>query len=127
MREEDYARLEQMEEQLTGLFGRPVTPEAAIPRVLVVVAALRPLNVVTMDPQLVNATAEWLTPDVADSLDQVITAASQLYDLLESAVDEVTIMEPGSMSSQQLVDMPTRAGRPAADGRPPGARGDLIR
>lgn len=130
MRDQDYQQLEATVATLAGALGHPNTVEHTITRAIVAIAGLTPVVALarwTGEQPVDPAMAEWLTPAVIDAIERAGTALDELYNELETAADEVTILEPGSLGSQSLVDMPTRQGRPAADGRPVGARGDLIR
>lgn len=131
MRPEDAAQFAQMKDTLAGAFPVPREPATTIPLVLAALAALAPIGDTLRDPQLVGA--EWLTPGLLDAFERVGGALGELYDELESALDEVVIHEPGTIGQQNLVDLPSRGhpGAPAtrdAIPRPAGApRGELIR
>lgn len=123
MRTEDYEQLEAIAGTLDGALGYPNSPERAITRVLTSIATLRPLvelvSARTGEQIIDPAMAEWLTPSVIDVIERTAGAVDELYEALESVLDDTTILEPGSLTSQPLVDMPSS--------RPAGVRGELIR
>lgn len=112
-------------------FAEPTIPEAAQLRVVIAVGALLPLRALSLqdgepaDP----AIADWLTPMVADLIDQAGVVLDRLYDELELGEDDVQIMEPGTIGNQQFQDMPTGPGMGGGPVVGPSGvpRGELIR
>lgn len=122
MRPEDFERLTALAETFDQQFGQPVTPENAIQRVLIASAALAPVHHFrTQQGQgdLAGYVQEWFTPMVADAIERAFEVLGELYETLESEVDDVQILEPGTIGNQQFQDL--------GGGAPLGRGGDLIR
>lgn len=134
MRAEDFDQLQLLAGTLDLQFGAPATPEKAIQRVLIAVAALVPLNTLTTQQgagELLPVIAEWFTPMVGAAIEEAAGRLSELYDALESEADDVQVMEPGTIGNQQFTDLGGGGAIAASSVQQPGPqgvpRGELIR
>jgi hypothetical protein len=124
MRDEDFEKLTELTTFFDQSFGQPAIPERAIQRVVTAAASLAPLqHFLTqqlrgdLDPNV----QDWLTPMVIDAVQVATAAIGELYDALESEIDDVQLMEPGTMGNQGFRDLPIGDPRLGRGG------GDLVR
>jgi hypothetical protein len=73
-------------------YGIPRTPEQAMPIALLALAATDPLTKAAQE----EATVEWMTPAAVDALGRAAAALEELRDELESVLDDVGVIEPGT-------------------------------
>jgi hypothetical protein len=81
---------------------QPRTPEEAMPLLLLQLAAMTPLRRTAGAAD----TTEWMTPGVVDAIDRAAAALQEARDELESILDDVGTIEPGTPF--QPVDGPHR-------------------